>query len=373
MKVIIVGGGVMGLCTAWAVHRGGHRPVVYEQGPIPNPLGSSVDRHRVIRYPYGAMTGYARMVDEAFDAWRRLFADLGCDHYRETGVLAVTRNQAGWTAQSFDGRQDMGIEVARLGPDEIARILPPLDVAPESWALYTPSGGVLFAEGILRDLAAHLRSKGVPLHEHQPVEKFDPARASVTLEGGGGDSGDRVVVAAGPWSPRLVPALRGRVTPSRQIVVYLDPPAEHRSIWAGAPILLDQIETAKGGFYLLPPIAGTALKIGDHGFSLQGQPDRDRLPRPDDAEATMAVARARIARFERYRVEEVKTCFYSVTGDERFIVEPVDKAWILAGFSGHGFKFAAALGEAVAAALSGERPAAALTAWAAGQGWSVGP
>jgi glycine/D-amino acid oxidase-like deaminating enzyme len=35
MKAIIVGGGVMGLCTAWALCRAGHRPVLYEQGPFP--------------------------------------------------------------------------------------------------------------------------------------------------------------------------------------------------------------------------------------------------------------------------------------------------------------------------------------------------
>ncbi len=373
MKVIIVGGGIMGLCAAWALHRAGHRPVLYEQGPIPNPLGSSVDRHRVIRYPYGAMTGYARMVRGAFGAWRRLFADLGCDHFQETGVLAVTRNETGWTAQSFACLRDMGIDVARLGPDEIARILPLLDVAPGSWALYTPSGGVLFAEAILRDLAVRLRTEGVPLHDHRPVRKLDPAQAKVTLESGDDDRGDGLIVAAGPWSPRLLPMLRGRVTPSRQIVVYLDPPAEHRPVWAKAPILLDQIETAKGGFYLVPPIAGTALKVGDHGFSLQGQPDRDRQPTPDDAEAAMAVARARIAAFDRYRIGEIKTCFYSVAAGERFIVEPVEKAWVLAGFSGHGFKFAALIGEAIAAVLRGERSPASLQAWAAGEDRSSAP
>jgi glycine/D-amino acid oxidase-like deaminating enzyme len=35
MKAIIVGGGSMGPCTAWALRRAGHEPVLYEQGPIP--------------------------------------------------------------------------------------------------------------------------------------------------------------------------------------------------------------------------------------------------------------------------------------------------------------------------------------------------
>ena len=47
MRAIIVGGGIMGLCTAWALCRSGHDVVLYEQGPIPNPLASSYDEHRL--------------------------------------------------------------------------------------------------------------------------------------------------------------------------------------------------------------------------------------------------------------------------------------------------------------------------------------
>jgi glycine/D-amino acid oxidase-like deaminating enzyme len=46
MRVIIVVGGIMGFCTAWALQRAGHRAALYEQGPIPNPLASSTDQHR---------------------------------------------------------------------------------------------------------------------------------------------------------------------------------------------------------------------------------------------------------------------------------------------------------------------------------------
>jgi glycine/D-amino acid oxidase-like deaminating enzyme len=66
-------------------------------------------------------------------------------------------------------------------------------------------------------------------------------------------------------------------------------------------------------------------------------------------------------------VLDAKTCFYSVTTDERFIAEPLGRAWMLAGFSGHGFKFGATIGEAIAETLSGRRSAATMTAWAAGR------
>jgi glycine/D-amino acid oxidase-like deaminating enzyme len=78
------------------------------------------------------------------------------------------------------------------------------------------------------------------------------------------------------------------------------------------------------------------------------------------------VASSRLVGFERYRALAARTCFYSVAEDERFIVEPVGRALVLAGFSGHGFKFGAVMGEAAAAALSGERSLSAIQAWAAG-------
>jgi glycine/D-amino acid oxidase-like deaminating enzyme len=50
MRVIIIGGGIMGLCCAWAASCAGYQVVLYEQGPIPNPLASSTDQHRLIRF-----------------------------------------------------------------------------------------------------------------------------------------------------------------------------------------------------------------------------------------------------------------------------------------------------------------------------------
>jgi glycine/D-amino acid oxidase-like deaminating enzyme len=367
MKVIVVGGGIMGLCTAWAARRAGLEPVLYEQGPIPNPLASSCDQHRVIRFTYGAMDGYARMVRDAYAAWDRLWQDLGRSHYHETGTLAVAREEDGWVRDSAAGLQAMAVPVQELGPAEIAARLPFLDLAGARFGLFTPTGGALFAERILADLARWLPEHGVPVHTGTRVEAVDPARAAIRTAAGAEDAGDALILTPGPWAPRLIPALRGRVTPSRQVVVYLEPPPEHLAAWCAAPMLLDQIEAARGGFYAIPPVGGTPLKIGDHGFSLSGQPEQERAPTPEDVQATLAMARTRLAGFERYRVREARTCFYSISAEERFIAEPLERAWVLAGFSGHGFKFGALIGEAMVEVLTGARAPAAMTAWAAGR------
>jgi glycine/D-amino acid oxidase-like deaminating enzyme len=368
MRVIIVGAGIMGLCTAWALRRAGHEPVVYEQGPIPNPLASSTDRHRLIRYTYGAMTGYARMVKDAYAAWDRLWADLGHSHYRSTGTVVVAHEPDGWVEASVGSLEALCLPYERWTPAELAAHLPLLRLEGARFALFTPTGGVLFAAPILNELAAFLIRRGVALHADTPVVEIDLAGAAIRTADGREDRADALVIAAGPWAPDLLPALAGRVTPSRQVALYLEPPPELRAAWAAAPMLLDQIEAAAGGFYAVPPAGGTPLKVGDHGFSLTGHPDLERAPTAAERETILALARSRLPDFSSYRVLEAKTCFYSVTAGERFIAERAENAWILAGFSGHGFKFGALIGERVAATVAGELAAADLATWAAGSG-----
>ncbi len=367
MRVIIVGGGIMGLSTAWALDRAGHAATLYDQGPIPNPLASSTDQHRLIRYTYGAMTGYARMVRDAYAAWDRLWADLGRSHYCPTGTVVVAHELDGWVEASAGSLKMQGLPYERWTPAELALHLPFLRLDAGRFALFTPTGGVLFAARILEDLADFLTRRGVALHGHTQVVAIDPARAAIRTADGRADRADALVITAGPWTPDLIPAMARRITPSRQVALYLEPPAELRETWAAAPMLLDQIEAAAGGFYAVPPVDGTPLKVGDHGFSLTGHPDRERGPIAAELETVVALARSRLPDLARYRVLEARTCFYSITEGERFIAERLDNAWILAGFSGHGFKFGALIGERAAAAVAGERAADELAAWAAGE------
>jgi glycine/D-amino acid oxidase-like deaminating enzyme len=368
LRVIIVGAGIMGLSTAWALQRAGHHAVLYEQSDtIPNPFASSADQHRLIRYPYGAMTGYARMVRDAYAAWERLFADLGRSHYCPTGTVVVAHELDGWVEASVRALEEQGLPYQRWTRAELASRLPFLRLSAARFALFTPTGGVLFATRILQGLADLLTSRGVVLHSGTPVAEVDPTRAAVRTADGREDRADALVIAAGPWTPDLLPALAGRITPSRQVALYLEPPAELQAAWAAAPMLLDQIEAAAGGFYAVPPVDGTPLKVGDHGFSLSGHPGLERAPSADELATALALAGTRLPELQHYRVLEAKTCFYSVTEGERFIAERLEHAWLLAGFSGHGFKFGALIGERVAAALAGEGRADELPTWAAGE------
>jgi sarcosine oxidase len=85
MNTIIIGGGIVGLSTAWALTKRGHKVTLIERGQIPNPMAASGDHHRIMRRAYSAASGYAPMITEAFEAWDSVWEDIGANHYDARG------------------------------------------------------------------------------------------------------------------------------------------------------------------------------------------------------------------------------------------------------------------------------------------------
>ncbi|HEY4252616.1 MAG TPA: FAD-dependent oxidoreductase [Roseomonas sp.] len=362
---LVLGAGIMGLAAAWALAGQGYAVTLLDQDPVPNPRGASHDHHRLIRHAYGAEAGYMRMVDHAYAAWDRLWAELGEVLHVETGVLALADAPGGWLAASRAALLAGGHAPETLPGPEVATRFPMLDAAGIADAFHMPEGGVLLADRILASLARLLAARGARFLRGRATA-VDPGRAAIRMADGNEHRADLLVVAAGPWAPRLLPALAPRVVPSRQVLVLLQPPPAHRAAWQAAPMLLDLAED--GGFYAVPPVAGTPLKIGDHRFSRRGDAEDDRAATPAEAREILDFARHRIRGLDAYRVVDARACYYDVTIDEHFVLEPLTpRCFVMSGFSGHGFKFAPLLGLALARTAGDAALARALPGWAAGE------
>ena len=364
---LVLGAGIMGLSAAWGLARRGFSVRIVEQDEIPNPRGSSVDHHRLIRHAYGAQAGYMRMVDPAYAAWDMVWRDIGEALHIQTGVLAVSGSTRGWLGESRATLAADGLAFDDLTAAEVAARFPIFTEAGIGAAFHMKPGGVLLAGRIVEGLARHLAARGVTI-ERARATAVDPDRATLHLADGTERSADLLVVAAGPWAPRLIPAALGpRVVASRQILVLLEPPPQHRDAWSKAPMLLDLAED--GGFYAVPPVAGTPLKIGDHRFSRTGDAEADpRDATPAEAEEILAFARPRLRDMAGYRILGARACYYDVEDAERFVLEPATpRCLVMSGFSGHGFKFGPLLGLALAAAAADPALLPALVPWAAGE------
>ncbi|MGC5198811.1 FAD-dependent oxidoreductase, partial [Aphanothece microscopica] len=154
---------IMGLSAAWALDRAGFRVTIVERAAVPNPRGSSVDDHRLIRHAYGDQHGYMRMIDPAFAAWDLLFRDAGERPYVRSGVLALAAAPGGWLAESRAALRADGHAVTEIDPAAIAARWPFLAAGGIAAAFHMAQGGVLLARRIVALLAALLARRGAHL------------------------------------------------------------------------------------------------------------------------------------------------------------------------------------------------------------------
>ena len=364
MKVIVVGAGIMGLSIARSLSDAGYNVSVFDQGPIPNPQASSNDQHRLIRYPYGAHEGYMRMVTDAYEAWQRLWEALQSSYYIETGTLLLSASNSGWAHDSQAALRSSDIEFETLSQHAVAARFPFLRTDDLELAAFLPSGGILRAGQILHTLKAYLQENGARFFEHITITDIDCQTNTIKVREAGSLAADMLVVTAGAWTPDICPGLKTRITPSRQCVVYLTPPESDLQVWRNMPMILE-IDPSTG-FYLVPPAGKTALKIGDHRFSLRGHPNDSRTAESQVTQKIVHEAGRRLPCLASYPIDRSMICYYSVAPEERFIAERYSDSWVLAGFSGHGFKFGPLVGERFAQLIAGELNEEEFTRWLAG-------
>src|SRR5437762_7367499 len=176
MRVAVIGAGVMGLATGWALRRRGHEPVVYEQFAVGNPQGSSHGRSRIFRLAY-AEDEYVRLAQEAFALWRELEAETGETLLELNGLVEVVRTLEESTAHTLER---CGVAWERLGREK-AEARFPIHVPEESFVVVQPEAGIVRADKALKAFARELDVRELTRAHPDEVE------------------GDAVVVTAGSW------------------------------------------------------------------------------------------------------------------------------------------------------------------------------
>lgn len=314
MRVAVVGAGVMGCATAWALRERGAEVTVHEQFELDHARGSSHGQTRIFRLAYPEPY-WIRFAQEAYAGWRGLDPDL-------LGLYGLVELSPDPALLSTRALEESGVPIRLLGSEEVRALGATL---PEGWtALHTADAGVVFAD---RARHAFLEAAGVEVETNRRISSTDELDADV------------VVVTAGPWIRDLVPDLP--VTVTRETLAYFK--------WEGAPrpCIVDlSAETRTHAMYSLhDPVYG--LKAGWHHGGSEADPDAPGVPDPAIVERIASWVRERFPDVDPTPVQ-AQTCLYTSTADQSFILERRGRVVVGSACSGHGFKFAPAIGRRLA-------------------------
>ncbi len=347
-RVVVVGGGTAGLASAWQLAERGARVTVLDPNEAPHDLGSHGGYTRVIRHAYHEGKSYVPLVREADRMWSELERAPG-ELLARTGMIEIgARDDPGFEAV-VDACESYDIEHRLLRVGEL-RAEYPFDV-PDGWlGCFTPTGGYLRVGACLNAMRQRAEEAGVTVRSERVVA-VEPGR--VSLEGGAIDT-DAIVVTAGASTPALLPDLPLR--PVRRVLFWLRAPSRWPlprtlPVWG--------VFDAGSFFYGFPP-----GDEGLRGFKLACHTSLAD-PRLDDAIDPGALNRALepedwapVLEFLRTRLPSVGTdriahrvCMYTITPSWDFLIDrhpAMAGVVIVGGLSGHGFKFAPALGRIVA-------------------------
>jgi sarcosine oxidase len=314
MRVAVVGAGVMGCAAAWALRERGADVTVHEQFALDHHHGSSHGRTRIFRIAYPE-AHWIRFAQDALAGWQELDEDL-------LGLYGLVELAPDPSLISARALAESGVPHRMLGRDEVREIGATL---PGGWtALHIADAGVVFAD---RARHAFLVAAGVEVETNRRIASTDELDADV------------VVVTAGPWVRDLVPDLQ--VTVTRETLAYFAYEGPPR------PCIVDlSAETRTHAMYSLhDPVHG--LKAGAHHAGSEADPD-------SEGEPDQAIVE-RIASWVRERFPDVdpspvgaETCLYTNTPDQNFVLERRGRVVVGSACSGHGFKFAPAIGRRLA-------------------------
>lgn len=342
--VVVVGGGVMGVSTAFHLAEAGVQDVLLLDG-------GSLGGGSTCKAAGGVRAMFSDAVNvELGKRSLEAFAQFGerpgqeIDLHR-VGYLFLLDRPAHVRAMrdAVELQNALGVPSRMVGPEEAARLSPLISTEGLLAAAWSPTDGHCTPESVVLGYATAARRLGATLVPHCAVTgvQVQDGRITGVVTQRGTVATDTVVCAAGPWS-RSVAALAGvelPVTPLRRQVVVTEP----------VPDLPDRLPMTidfATSFYFHGEGRGLLMGMSDPqerpGFSVERSDAW--LPRLAEVVAQRAPSLADVGLHSGW------AGLYEMTPDHNGLIgesEQVGRFLYATGFSGHGFLMGPAVGEVV--------------------------
>ena len=348
-RVVIIGGGVIGASIGFHLTALGYpNVVILERGHAGE--GATAAATGGIRQQFSSEIN-ARLVQRSIELYKSFPDRTGAPfNYREHGYLFLIA--AGTDLLLFEKsvrmQNEMGIPSRLLEPSAVESLMPGVNLDGLAGGAYCPTDGSGTPQEAVAGYAAAMRRQGGEIRLRTEAVGFSRTRSGDprVLTPAGEVEAELVLIAAGPQS-RDVGTLAGitiPVTPHRRQAFATNP----------LPWLSDTLPFTvdlSTGAYIHPEIGGTAV-IGGNDRSVP--PGTDTRIDWQLAESLMQSLMERFPRMQDASISSGWAGLREMTPDDNAVVGPLGQPegfWVAAGFSGHGFMQAPAIGEALAQLL----------------------
>jgi sarcosine oxidase len=348
VPVVVIGGGVMGLSTAWALTRRGERPLVLERFARGHTNGASHGATRNFNNAY-ADEHYLDLLVRAREGWDALGAPGGEPVLRLHGLVshgsgAALGGTGGGLVAFHRQLRERGIPADLLDGAAASRRWRGMRF--EDTVLYSPDAGVARAAVALEELERRIVAAGGEVRWSTPALRLEEDADGVTVHIAAGTvRAETAVVTAGAWTNTLVGGI-----PLPPLVVTEESPAhfaprEVSDVWPSFNHFVAPGAWPSNVYGM--PSPGEGVKVGFHAVGDEVDPD-SRPFRTDKHAAVLAeYVREWMPGLEAATAVPI-ICTYTATPDEAFVLDRVGRIVVGAGFSGQGFKFAPGVGAVLA-------------------------
>lgn len=353
---IVVGLGAMGSAVAFEVAKRGQKVLGIDRFEPPHTMGSTHGKSRIIREAYFEDPGYVPLVARAFEKWGELESLTGRRIFERTGGLMLGPPDGRLVSGALASAREHWLQHEVLDAQQVMKRVPGLRAMADMVGVVEPRAGVLQPEVAVTVCLELARKYGATIVTNERVVGWEERDRGlrVTTEHRAYEC-ERLIIAAGAWTSALVPDLGVSLSVERQVQHWFRPAAPMRT-----PIIM--CEYAPGRFWYSIPDRGEGIKVAIHHEGSTVNPETvDRTVGAEEVAYVRALIRTYMPAADGPLIES-SVCLYTNTPDERFLVgsHPAHpNVEIVSACSGHGFKFASAIGEIVAERVtsgSGRQP-----------------
>tara|TARA_Y100000996_G_scaffold412057_1_gene397341 strand:+ start:815 stop:2062 length:1248 start_codon:yes stop_codon:yes gene_type:complete len=354
--VIVLGVGSMGSSSCYHLSKKGFKVLGLEQFDIPNDKGSHNGQSRIIRKAYFEHPSYVPLLEGAYKNWKKLENEYGDKIYYKTGLAYFGPKNHLLIKGSLESAEKYKIEFNQFTKKEQLKNYPQFNIPIGYTNIFEKNAGLIIPEKAIVAFTKLALKNGATINTNEKAIEWLKKDNVIEVKTNKGRIYQcrKLVISTGAWISEVAQFSNLEVT--RQIIAWAKPKNNEEFSLNNFPCWTYANNSSEGIFYGFPILPSNSfhgpfgLKFAHHFKGELTNPNNVKRSISNKEEKKLLNFIKDLMPNKIESINTVKTCLYSYTSDEDFIVDkhPENEDIVITGgFSGHGFKFASIIGEIV--------------------------